>query len=194
MRLRYAGIMENDVVDCLDGFCVSFWTQGCNNHCKGCHNPQTWDEDGGEELTYEIEKSIPDLVIKNGVHRDFSILGGEPFLNEKTRETLCHIIDDVKDKSPDSKIYCWTGYTKEYLFDLQGLFSRPYVRALICRLDYLIEGPFILSERNTNLPLRGSSNQRIFENNKEYIFTECLLKDCFVDVTEKIDNNRKSLS
>ena len=46
--MKYAGIVENDVVN-GEGVCVSFFMQGCPHRCKGCHNPETWNFDGGKE-------------------------------------------------------------------------------------------------------------------------------------------------
>ena len=59
--MRYAGIKYNDIVDTASGICVSFWAQGCPNHCQGCHNPQTWDFNGGMQKS---EKEIIDEIRK----------------------------------------------------------------------------------------------------------------------------------
>ncbi|MBR2247073.1 MAG: 4Fe-4S cluster-binding domain-containing protein [Bacilli bacterium] len=48
--MRYAGIIKNDVA-AGQGVCVTFFVQGCDQHCPGCHNPQTWDFNGGYEFT-----------------------------------------------------------------------------------------------------------------------------------------------
>ena len=47
--MRYAGLNPNDM-SAAPGVSVSFFTQGCPHHCKGCHNPETWDFDGGKEV------------------------------------------------------------------------------------------------------------------------------------------------
>ena len=46
--MRLAGLKLNDCVD-GEGISVSLWTQGCPHRCKGCHNPETWDFNGGYE-------------------------------------------------------------------------------------------------------------------------------------------------
>ena len=63
--LRYAGLKENDIVD-GEGVCVSFWVQGCCHHCDGCHNPDTWDINGGLELPNTYIDDIISLLSKNG--------------------------------------------------------------------------------------------------------------------------------
>ena len=45
-KLRIAGIVPESVVD-GPGFRYTVFTQGCRHNCKGCHNPQTHDFNGG---------------------------------------------------------------------------------------------------------------------------------------------------
>ena len=55
--MKYAGILENDFVN-GQGVCVSFWCQGCPLHCPGCHNPQTWDCNGGQRFDVKAIQEI----------------------------------------------------------------------------------------------------------------------------------------
>ena len=144
--MRYAGLIENDIVDSNDGICVSLWMQGCPHHCKGCHNPETWDFNGGIEIDREklLENVISSLT-QNGVNRNFSILGGEPLAKENLEDTL-YIINRVRNKFPKIKIYLWTGYT----------------------IDVIIDGLYDEKLRDISLPLRGSSNQRILYRGKDF--------------------------
>ena len=43
--MRIAGIIKDSVVNGI-GIRDVIFTQGCQHHCKGCHNPKTWDIDG----------------------------------------------------------------------------------------------------------------------------------------------------
>ena len=52
-----------------------------------------------------------------------------------------------------------TGYTFEQLLEL----PEPAVRQLLELCDTLIDGPFILAQRNLELNFRGSANQRILK-------------------------------
>ena len=76
--MRYAGIRYDDTT-AAPGLCLTFFTQGCPIHCPGCHNPQTWDPDGGHEFTPEVLNRIVDGIVANGVMRNLCIMGGEPF-------------------------------------------------------------------------------------------------------------------
>ena len=75
--MRYAGIIYNDVL-AAPGISLSFFVQGCPFHCKGCHNPETWDFDGGKEFTNETLTSIVNGLKANGISRNLAIMGGEP--------------------------------------------------------------------------------------------------------------------
>ena len=80
--MRYADIIENDIVN-GEGICLSYWTQGCPHKCDGCHNPETWNFNGGKEDSKEnILNKILTLLNKNNIHRNLSILGGEPLCDE----------------------------------------------------------------------------------------------------------------
>ena len=157
--MRYAGLIENDIVDSDDGICVSLWMQGCPHHCKGCHNPETWNFNGGIEIDREklLENVISSLT-QNGIKRNFSVLGGEPLASENLGDAA-YIISKVRESFPDIKIYLWTGYVIEELNK-----KNIFIKQILKNIDVLIDGPFILEKKDLTLKLRGSTNQRIFKN------------------------------
>lgn len=166
--MKYACIKSNDIVDVKDGIAVSFWVQGCPHRCEGCHNPSTWDFNGGKEKDIdEIIEELYEDIISNGIKRDFSILGGEP-LAEQNRADVCYIINNLRFKVPNLKIYLWTGYTKEALDKMND----TYIKSILSNIDILIDGPFILSQRDITLPLRGSCNQNIYQKNEQGEFVK----------------------
>lgn len=164
--MRYAGIIKDDIVDCDDGICVSFWTQGCPHHCKGCHNPETWDFNGGiEEKKETIINKILSALIENGIERKLSILGGEP-LAPKNIIDVCDIIKGIREKLPNIKIYLWTGYTFDKM-NFKGKYkdALKYIKE---NVDVVIDGLYDEKLRDVSLPLRGSSNQRILYKGKDF--------------------------
>ena len=162
--MKYAGLMENDIVD-GEGICVSLWVQGCPHHCPGCHNPETWDFDGGYEVPDDIRGKIVKAISANDITRNFSILGGEP-LCEENLDFVLNIITSVRTAYPNIKIYIWTGYTFEELINQQN----PKVLTILKQINYLIDGPYKEELRDTTLPLRGSSNQNIIKLDELEIF------------------------
>ena len=112
-NMKYAGLKKNDIAN-GDGICVSFWTQGCPFHCEGCHNPETWDFDGGEEFTDDVMKEILAAISENNVHRSFSVLGGEP-LCPANIPLVYEVIKNVKHSFPTIIIYLWSRLYLEIL-------------------------------------------------------------------------------
>ena len=153
--MRYAGIIKNDVA-AGQGVCVTFFTQGCDQHCPGCHNPQTWDFNGGYEFTQETMDKIIQALKANGVQRNFCIMGGEP-LHENNLFLTNLVINEVRKVYPDIKIYVWTGYIYENLVEKK----EKLLQNILNNIDVLIDGPFIREQRDITLPMRGSRNQRI---------------------------------
>ena len=159
--MRYAGMIKNDIA-AGEGVNVSFFTQGCHFHCMGCHNPQTWDFQGGKEFTPDTLEELLKALSANGIQRNLSIMGGEPLCPENVF-LVNMIILEVKKLFPDIKIYIWTGYTYEELLER---LDEPKIGAILDNIDYLIDGRFEIGERDISLPMRGSRNQRVL-NMKE---------------------------
>ena len=158
--MKYAGFMENDIVD-GEGVCVSLWVQGCPFHCSGCHNPETWDFDGGYEVPDDIRGKIVKAISANGIIRNFSVLGGEP-LCEQNLDFVLNIITSVRIAYPHIKIYVWTGYTFDELIERKD----DRILKILKQINYLIDGRYDENLRDITLPLRGSSNQNIIELDK----------------------------
>ena len=154
--MRYSGVIYNDIT-AAPGLCVTFFTQGCPHKCHGCHNPQTWDFEGGIEFTPEVLDNIVTGLKAQEITRNFCIMGGEPLCAENEFLTLL-VIKTVKEKLPDVKIYIWSGYTYEELVKKGG-----HVTSILNLADYLIDGPYVESLRDITLEMRGSSNQRIID-------------------------------
>ena len=159
--MRYAGIIKNDF-SAAPGTSVTFFTQGCPHRCEGCHNPETWDFEGGEEVTHDTILEVIEAITANGLHRNLCIMGGEPLCPENQFLTNL-IINSVKEKLPDTKIYLWTGYCLEDL-DL----NNNRIKSILEQVDCLIDGPYDKAKRDVSLFMRGSSNQRILYKGTDY--------------------------
>lgn len=160
LNVKFAAINKNDFIN-GEGVCVSLWVQGCPHHCKGCHNPEQWDFNGGQYKDNDIlVEEIIDAITANGIQRNFSVLGGEPFAPQNMPDVY-EIIFKVKQKFPNIKVYVWSGYTLEELQEM-------YLPKLLDNVDVLIDGRFILVERDITLKLRGSKNQRILYKGTDF--------------------------
>lgn len=152
--MRYVAIKENDIAN-GPGVNVSFWVQGCKNHCKDCQNPETWSFTGGKEFTKDTLNSLFKALKANGINRNLSILGGEPLCPENIPITK-YIIQQVKEKYPETKIYLWSGYYYDELVK-----NKEIKEEIFPYLDILVDGPYINSQRDITLKWRGSRNQNI---------------------------------
>ena len=151
-KIRIAGIVNDSIVD-GEGIRLTVFVQGCSHRCKGCHNPETWNYNGGYNIDIsEIIKAYKENPLLQGI----TFSGGEPF--DKV-DFLSLLADEVHKLGGD--VWCYTGYT---LKELQKDASK---HKLLNRIDILVDGPFIESERDLSLDFRGSRNQHIYqkENN-----------------------------
>lgn len=156
--MRYAGIKYNDTAN-APGISVSIYLQGCPHRCKNCFNQETWDFDGGKELTEDIILDIfNNRINANGVKRKLSILGGEP-LHPKNLETTFNLVSKaIAYKVP---VYIWTGYTIEQLTERYNMDHSFLTEYILKNIECLIDGPFIQEQKDLTLKMRGSRNQRI---------------------------------
>ena len=162
--MKYAGLMENDFID-GEGVSVSLWTQGCPHRCKKCHNPETWDFNGGYDIPDDLRGHIIKAISANGITRNFSILGGEP-LCEENLDFILNIVSSVRIAYPAIKIYIWSGYTLKELLDRND----QRIVDILKQCNYLIDGRYEDNLKDITLPLRGSSNQQIIKLDELKIF------------------------
>lgn len=141
-------IIEDTMVD-GPGFRTSIYCAGCRHACPGCHNPQSWDFDGGHAMTTEEIMRI----IEADPYANVTFSGGDPMYQPEGFVELARAIRERTQKD----IWCYTGFTYE------ALASNPRQRALLELIDVLVDGPFIKAERDETLCFRGSRNQRLID-------------------------------
>ncbi len=151
-KLRIAGIVPESVVD-GPGFRYTVFTQGCRHNCKGCHNPQTHDFNGGYIADTD---DLFDEMMEDPLIKGLTFSGGDPFEQPAPLADLAR-----KAHAAGKDIMVYTGYTYEQL--LEKAASDPDTGALLRQTDILIDGPFILEQRNLELKFRGSDNQRVID-------------------------------
>ena len=150
--LRLAGVIRESIVD-GPGFRFAIFCQGCPHHCPECHNPETWDFEGGKDTSFE---KILEAIDKNPLLAGVTFSGGEPFCQAAAFSALA---DEIKKRNLD--IVTFTGYTYEELKVMAE--KDPAVGELLEKTDLLIDGPFIKEEKDLTLQFRGSRNQRIID-------------------------------
>ena len=155
--MRIAGIDYNDTA-AAPGISVTVYVSGCEHYCKGCHNPEAWDFNFGEEFNHNTLNNIINGLSANGIKRNFCIMGGEP-LHPKNRVDTYMMVDYIKEYDPDIEVWIWTGYIYEDLL-LEAETDRA-LELILHMADVLVDGPYIQEQRDITLKARGSRNQRI---------------------------------
>ena len=141
-------VIEDTMVD-GPGFRTSIYCAGCRHNCPGCHNPQSWDFEGGHAMTTDELMDI----IEADPYANVTFSGGDPMYQPEGFAELARAIH----KRTHKDIWCYTGFTFETLVNM------PRQRSLLQEVDVLVDGPFVRSERDESLIFRGSRNQRIID-------------------------------
>lgn len=150
--LRIAGIVRESIVD-GPGMRFTVFAQGCPHKCKGCHNESTHDFAGGYDC--ELTKILAEID-KNPLLAGVTFSGGEPFCQAKEFYLLGK---EIKTRGLD--IVAYSGYTLEVLHEMSE--KEEYIGKLLDMIDYLVDGPFLLEEKDLTLEFRGSRNQRFLK-------------------------------
>ena len=142
--LRVVDIVDGTSVD-GPGLRTSIYFAGCDHRCPGCHNPSTWDFRAGYDMT-------DDQLMRRIIDNDFNVTfsGGDPLYQLQPLTTLARAV-----KAAGKTIWCYTGFIYE------DLLADSRYDEILSLIDVLVDGPFILALRDTDLRFRGSSNQRI---------------------------------
>jgi anaerobic ribonucleoside-triphosphate reductase activating protein len=149
LTARIAGIVTESVVD-GPGLRNTIFFQGCPHACEGCHNPETWDLAGGQEIAL---KDLFSMLKLNPLLAGVTFSGGEPFYQAVAAAELGRLL-----KEQGFNLWVYTGYRWEYL--LENI-SHSGFSALLKVIDVLVDSPFQKQHQTLQLPFRGSSNQRI---------------------------------
>lgn len=149
--LRLAGIIRESITD-GPGIRFTVFAQGCPHGCLQCHNPQTWDFDGGTDV--EVDK-IAKKVMENPMIKGVTFSGGEPFCQA---EGFLELAKVLKEKGIDIVIF--TGYLYEELMASDD----KNIHELLKEAWLVIDGPFDNDKKDLSLKFRGSSNQRIIDS------------------------------
>lgn len=149
--IRLAGLLHDSITD-GPGLRFVVFTQGCPHHCKECHNPETWNYNGGK--MYSAQEILESLK-KNPLTKGVTFSGGDPMEQAGELVYLAHEM-----KNAGYEVACYTGY----LFE--DLLKDESEKAFLQEIDVLVDGPFVLKEKSLGLKFKGSRNQRVINVKK----------------------------
>lgn len=167
MLIRLAHSITRDSIVDGPGLRSVIWTQGCTHNCKGCHNPGTHSMDGGFSMDVDdIIENLKTLRLQRGI----TFSGGDPF---EQPEECFKIAKAARKLGLD--IWCYTGYVYEELIKS----DRKFVLDFLHQIDVLIDGPFVIKDKNLLLKFRGSKNQRIIDVKKSIESNEVVIIESY---------------
>ena len=134
-----------------DGLRVVLWVAGCEHACPGCHNPITWDINGGLEFDEAAKQEIFAELEKDYVS-GITLSGGDP-LHMANRKEIGKLINEISKKYPEKTIWLYTGYDWNKISNLD----------FISKIDVVVDGRFVQAQKDANLPWRGSANQDVID-------------------------------
>lgn len=151
--MRYHNITKDDMLN-GDGLRVVLWVAGCSHCCKECHNPLTWDVNGGLPFDDAAKEEIFGQLEKEYI-AGITFSGGDP-LHAANRLEIRNLMAEIKKKFPNKTIWCYTGDVWEEVLHYPEI---QYV-------DVLVDGEFEEKKKDTKLLWKGSSNQRVIDVQK----------------------------
>ena len=151
--MHYHNITKDDMLN-GEGLRVVLWVSGCSHHCEGCHNPITWNAEGGIPFDAAAERELLEILGRDYIS-GITFSGGDP-LYEGNREEIARLAKKIKLEYPDKSIWLYTGYRWE---EISALPLMQYI-------DVLVDGRFVADLKDTKLHWKGSFNQRIIDVQK----------------------------
>ncbi len=137
-----------------DGLRVVLWVAGCNHCCRECHNPITWDPDGGLLFDDAAKKEIYEQLDKSYIS-GITFSGGDP-LHPANGMAVRELMAQIKEKYPQKTIWLYTG----------AVWEEIYSYALMKYVDVVVDGEYMADKKDVKLLWKGSSNQRVIDVKK----------------------------
>lgn len=160
--MNYMIVRENVTCD-GPGLRTSVYFAGCqrvldHQACPGCHNAVAWDKNAGhiwsDTEQYHVLQSLQPSYIAG-----LSILGGEP-LSDFNLKGVIELTEKSKRTYPDKSIWLWTGYILDEVIKTS---KKKKILKLLNYVDFVVDGPFVIEQKDPNLRFKGSANQRILK-------------------------------
>lgn len=148
--MNYHNITVDDMLN-GDGLRTVLWVSGCDHHCRGCQNPQTWPESSGIPFDESARAELFEALSRDYMD-GITFSGGDP-LYCSNRETVGELIYEIHGKLPEKTIWLYTG----------SLFEQIKALPFVPLIDVIVDGPYIESLRDTQLHWKGSKNQRVID-------------------------------
>lgn len=168
--MNYIKIDTEDVCN-GDGLRVTLFLSGCSHHCYKCQNPQTWDINSGIPFDESAKEELFRELSKDYIS-GLTLTGGDP-LHEANLDGVLSLVNKIRLSMPKKTIWLYTGYTFEQIMKYE--YGSTYInnvnvdtlrQIIVSKVDVLVDGQYIDSQRDITLKWKGSANQRVIDVQK----------------------------
>ena len=165
--MNIAGINFESVVD-GEGVRVVVFVSGCLHNCKGCHNPASHSFTAGQPFTQELQDEVISYIQKTPYISGITLSGGDPMYSAAE---LIPFVEHLRSKVKNTTVWIYSGFTFEEILRSKEKFN------LLKLCDVLVDGQFVLEQRDTTLSYKGSKNQRIIDVKKSLSSKQIVVKE-----------------
>ncbi len=152
MKLRLARTIARSLAN-GPGERFVVWVQGCQIHCPGCWNQDTWDAHGGREVG--LDELVAQISAEAGLE-GVTFTGGEPMAQAEALAEFATVC-----RARGLSVFIFTGYRQDQL-------KSPAQQKLWSLADIIVAGPYVQAQRSFEHAWVGSANQQVYFVSSRY--------------------------
>lgn len=172
----------------VDGLGVRYvvFMQGCNLRCACCHNPDTWESDGGKTYTAEqVAENAARYKEYFGTEGGITVSGGEPLLQAEFVKNLFMLCKnkgintclDTSGSILSHSVLSLLEFTDRVLLDIKYTSNSDYLKYVGCNLDTVLEFLKVLNDKNIPTTIRQVIIPTINDNADNILRLKGIVKD-----------------
>ena len=151
--MNVAGINFESVAD-GEGVRVVIYVSGCLHNCKGCHNPTSHSFTAGQPFTEQLQNEIIAYINKTPFISGLTLSGGDHMYSSSE---ITPFIRALRQANKNVTVWIYSGFTYKEILENSEMLE------LLSECDVLVDGRFVLEQRDMTLSYKGSRNQRIID-------------------------------
>lgn len=154
--MNVSGINFESIAD-GEGVRVVVFISGCLHNCKGCHNPASHSFTAGQPFTSDLQEKIVAYIKNTPFISGLTLSGGDPMYSA---EELIPFVQKLRSEVDGVTVWIYSGFLYEEIKQDKEMAE------LLKQCDVLVDGEFVLEQRDITLAYKGSQNQRIIDVQK----------------------------
>lgn len=163
--MNVSGINFESIAD-GEGVRVVVFISGCLHNCKGCHNPASHSFTAGQPFTSDLQDKIVAYIKNTPFISGLTLSGGDPMYSA---EELIPFVQKLRSEVDGVTVWIYSGFLYEEIKQNEEMSE------LLKQCDVLVDGEFVLEQRDITLAYKGSQNQRIIDVQKSITDNKIIL-------------------